>query len=78
MARFKKNDCSIDDMEMLLDQLSEFENIIRSGARMEDPAVRQELQMFQKFITWRIQDIDQANLKDWDNEIIGLHNRHPS
>jgi len=79
MARFKKNDCTIDDMEMLLNQLSEFENIIRSGARMSDPALRQEVQMFQQFILWRIQDIDQANLKDWDREIIGLRDQqHPS
>lgn len=75
MNRAGKHDCGIDDMETLLDQLSEFESAILSRRNMNDPAIRQELQLFQKFIQWRIEDIHRANNSDWDREIIGLDNR---
>jgi len=66
-------------MEMRLNQLSEFENIIRSGARMSDPALPGSTDVPAIHPVAHSGYRHQANLKDWDREIIGLRDQqHPS
>ncbi len=54
-----KKDCSIDAMERLIDQIDEFEQLVRQPRGLSEADLRQEYRLFNQYIQWRIEDIDE-------------------
>ena len=51
--------CSIDEMEQLINQIDEFEQLLSHTKNFNDPALKQEYRLFNQYIRWRMEDINE-------------------
>jgi len=49
---------SIETMERLMDQIEDFEKLVKQYDDVNDPRLRQEYRLFNQYIQWRIEDIN--------------------
>ncbi len=52
-----QNNSCIEEMEALLDQISEFRRAYPSHKKLTDPSFRQEFRLFQQHIKWVSDDL---------------------
>jgi len=54
----QKTHGSIETMERLMDQIEDFEKLVKQYDDVNDPRLRQEYRLFNQYIQWRIEDIN--------------------
>ena len=58
--RTNKNTSCIDDMEILLQQIAEFKELMRNTTNAADPAFIQEYRLFKQHVEWVSEDLTQS------------------
>ena len=64
---------SIDDMELLLGQLGDFEKQIKNPESFNNPAFRQEYALFTQYLKWRLEDLNRSMREEMSIHIKGLN-----
>jgi len=57
ISNIKRKNC-IDEMDALLDQISDFKRLIETTENITDSTFKQEYRLFKQHVEWVIEDID--------------------
>lgn len=68
----KKKDCSIDEMEALLDQIANFKEFISKPHKASDPRFIEEYKLFKQYVEWVSEDLTKNSYICSSN----LHSKH--
>lgn len=56
----RKSSC-IDEMDALLDQITDFKNLIKTTDDISDPNFKQEYRLFKQHVEWMIEDMSSSS-----------------
>jgi len=57
VKNFSDEDCCIDEMEDLLDQIADFKKLISKPHKASDPRYIQEYKLFKQYVKWVSEDL---------------------
>ena len=64
--------CPISEMDLLINHISSFENMINKTQDFSDPVLIEEYKLFSQYIKFRTRDFHLASIKEF-NQITSFH-----